>query len=1164
MMRKNMRRAASLLVSLSLCASAFAGITAHGFDTKFTGWNKNISNEYSWMKNATEEEQAATHEAMADELKFQNEDLGFRLGTDDNGNTNWNLSDADGWSDMVHRQMDNHDKSFTDNTTNPWISSQPGRYWCVISAPFAGIAFVVKGDIVLGSEPKKPALRDQYEMNGTVYQTMWDNVRVMKDGAVSILNVFPGMGADGKDIANNTLRYAVAKYDQDNKRGGSDKKGLFAGYPTGPAAYTEDGTIIYQELTGPSGKAYAAVKGVNIEKAKHSDGHLIPNSLVAAFDKLGSSMDARFAVTGAPTGDYADGSMAFENGVLEASGFKKTLAQITAFSFGNDEAAPVVIDEENHTITAYVKESANLASLTPTVTINGASYSPTGAQNFTDPVTYTVTAEKGNTETYTVTVMKLSAANISTFKIDDAVGQVDWGNKTVTILVHADVDLKNVTPEVTFVGDGGKMEPATLDLSKSWDNPVEVKVTSGSASETYKIKARNMNTDNSIKGFTVEKANLRYATSDLKATVDNSAKTISMVYPWGTFKPGDKTHTPYAEVPVKIDLPAGATISPDPSEAKDQLGRQYVVTSEDGGEAVYTVQITMSTDRTIPAVDKLDIYAKNNWNRFSGAKEQAAEFQAILDEYNYQRTVRGFDPGDISGGVEGWGEMLSRQFFVDGHGTNGLGDGNVMIAADVCFGKAYTMYGTMFNAWTNWEVKDEDGNASPGHDQSGCPTENEFKMGDITYQQFSMSYGLYDSNGRNSRVANGVGTSFSAVNTALKDAKSPFYDEEYSQISKNIRNTFRDAYEGANKSGVNPGIALEGNMKFDADHHILYQVFSGTGAFHSEERDPNNKTIIFKGLTPGEDEDGNAIMTGNGSAIALLPEIQKVYENINFDGSTVYAGVTNEYENVSLEGFDFKYSKTLGMPNVAPEIQEDGTIYLEFAKGFATYDPSTKDIFWTDGNRKSSENRIDTIEVAGNAEVEITSVTDENKDDADVKKLGNAIRIHFAAGEKVDLENVVINKVNPVDSEHATVEYNGKTFEDGTALNLSYSAMLKVVAENGGGRQYKVFAWQNGKALSKDDPEYKTDDDITSGDDTQQPGDDNSDNGNGGTGNNGEDPYEYGYYDENNVWHQVTKDFYDKYVGQGGNAKTGDAGVVGIVLLTAVAAGALVVLRKKK
>ena len=57
------------------------------------------------------------------------------------------------------------------------------------------------------------------------------------------------------------------------------------------------------------------------------------------------------------------------------------------------------------------------------------------------------------------------------------------------------------------------------------------------------------------------------------------------------------------------------------------------------------------------------------------------------------------------------------------------------------------------------------------------------------------------------------------------------------------------------------------------------------------------------------------------------------------------------------------------------------------------------------------------------------------------------------------------------------------------------------------------------------------------------------------------DPYEYGYYDENGVWHNVTKEFYEKW---SGNAATGEAGVVGVVLLTAAAAGAMVVLRKKK
>jgi uncharacterized protein (TIGR02145 family) len=64
------------------------------------------------------------------------------------------------------------------------------------------------------------------------------------------------------------------------------------------------------------------------------------------------------------------------------------------------------VDESAKTVTVTVPAGTSLTSLTPTVTITGSSISPnTGvAQNFSSPVTYTVTASDGSTQAYTVTV----------------------------------------------------------------------------------------------------------------------------------------------------------------------------------------------------------------------------------------------------------------------------------------------------------------------------------------------------------------------------------------------------------------------------------------------------------------------------------------------------------------------------------------------------------------------------------------------------------------------------------------------------------------------------------------------------------------------------------------------------------------------------------------
>ena len=68
-----------------------------------------------------------------------------------------------------------------------------------------------------------------------------------------------------------------------------------------------------------------------------------------------------------------------------------------------DDAVTATIDEENKTITATVSYSANAALLVPSIEVSpNASVSPDVAQDFSNPVVYTVTAEDGTTTEYQV------------------------------------------------------------------------------------------------------------------------------------------------------------------------------------------------------------------------------------------------------------------------------------------------------------------------------------------------------------------------------------------------------------------------------------------------------------------------------------------------------------------------------------------------------------------------------------------------------------------------------------------------------------------------------------------------------------------------------------------------------------------------------------------
>jgi ABC-type glycerol-3-phosphate transport system substrate-binding protein len=101
---------------------------------------------------------------------------------------------------------------------------------------------------------------------------------------------------------------------------------------------------------------------------------------------------------------------------------------ITAFSIKNTSAA-VTIEENNKTITVTVPFNTPVTALVAIFSTTGASVkvgttvqvSGTTPNNFTNPVTYVVTAFDGTTATYTVTVTaaSISAKAITNFSFKD-------------------------------------------------------------------------------------------------------------------------------------------------------------------------------------------------------------------------------------------------------------------------------------------------------------------------------------------------------------------------------------------------------------------------------------------------------------------------------------------------------------------------------------------------------------------------------------------------------------------------------------------------------------------------------------------------------------------------------------------------------------------------
>ncbi len=158
---------------------------------------------------------------------------------------------------------------------------------------------------------------------------------------------------------------------------------------------------------------------------------------------------------------------------------KSSAKAITKLTF--PQFNPVVqatIDETTKRITAVVPPTADVTKLIPSISVSlKAKVSPDSGkvQDFTNDVTYSVTAEDGTKADYKVMVSrtKFSGKDILTFTFADfspaIVAKIDPATKTITATVPATADLTKLKPTITL-SDRATVNPASatvVDFSKA-------------------------------------------------------------------------------------------------------------------------------------------------------------------------------------------------------------------------------------------------------------------------------------------------------------------------------------------------------------------------------------------------------------------------------------------------------------------------------------------------------------------------------------------------------------------------------------------------------------------------------------------------------------------------------------------------------------------------
>lgn len=266
---------------------------------------------------------------------------------------------------------------------------------------------------------------------------------------------------------------------------------------------------------------------------------------------------------------------------------------ITAFALGGVAGT---INETEKTIAVTLPYGSSLTNLVATFTSTGASMkigstvqiSGTTANDFTDPVVYTVTAANASTQDYTVTVTLAtsSAKEITWYSINGAVGTINKTNKTIAVVVPYGTSLTNLVAAFATTGVSvtvGSEVQISGTTAHNFTDPIVYTVTAADASVqnyTVTVTVGAKSTYKDIRSFSI---------NGVAGTIVN--KTIAVTLPYGT----DVTALVATFSITGVNVKVGSTIQVSGSTANNFTNPViYTVTAQDDSTQDYTVTVTLA------------------------------------------------------------------------------------------------------------------------------------------------------------------------------------------------------------------------------------------------------------------------------------------------------------------------------------------------------------------------------------------------------------------------------------------------------------------------------------------------------------------------------------------------------------------------------------------
>jgi len=148
--------------------------------------------------------------------------------------------------------------------------------------------------------------------------------------------------------------------------------------------------------------------------------------------------------------------------IVSVNVIPNNMNQITTYEFRQSDNIDLngdiksVIDEAESTIVLYVPNNTDVSDLSPNIEISeAATYLPTGAQDFTDPIVYSITAEDGTNRDYTISVQPIQITDFVFMASDntdldiDISSVIDQQMNQITLYVPNNTDISDLKANVT-------------------------------------------------------------------------------------------------------------------------------------------------------------------------------------------------------------------------------------------------------------------------------------------------------------------------------------------------------------------------------------------------------------------------------------------------------------------------------------------------------------------------------------------------------------------------------------------------------------------------------------------------------------------------------------------------------------------------------------------